>query len=137
MSSAFNPQSDSQTERVKLVLEDMLRHYVRPFYNDWDEYSDALEFADDNSWNQSIQTSPFKLIYGVHPKSPSGAAKLSCPTDAVSAAKDLAEVCELAIKDAKACLAAALNTARNSMRTSSALTSYSQLGERYCCLLRV
>ena len=86
----------------------MLRHYVSPFHNDWDEYLDALEFAYNNSWHQSIQTSPFKLIYGVHPKSPTEAVKLSCPTGTeVPAAKDLAEGFELAIKDAKACLAAA------------------------------
>ena len=71
---------------------------------------DALEFAYNNSWHQSNQTSPFKLIYGVYPKTPSEADKLSSHTGAEAlAAKMLAEGFETALKDAKACLAAAQN----------------------------
>ena len=81
---------------------------MSPLHNDWDEYLDALEFAFNNSWHQSIQTSPFKLIYGVHPKSPSEAEKLSSHTGAeVPAAKVFAEGFQTALRDAKACLAAA------------------------------
>ena len=110
MSSAYHPQSDGQTERVNRVLEDMLRHYVSPLHNDWDEYLDALEFAYNNSWHQSIQTSPFKLIYGFHPKSPYEANKFSSHTGAEApAAKMLAKGFETALKDARACLAAAQN----------------------------
>ena len=63
-STAFHPQSDGQAERVNRVLEDMLRNYVSPLQNDWDEYLDALEFVYNNSWHQSIHTSPFKLNFG-------------------------------------------------------------------------
>ena len=30
-------QSDGQTERMNKVLEDMLRHYVNPKQNNWDD----------------------------------------------------------------------------------------------------
>ena len=61
MSTAFHPETDEQTERINRVLEDMLRHFVSPLQDDWDAYLDALEFAYNNSWHQSIDTSPFKL----------------------------------------------------------------------------
>jgi len=53
------------------VLEDMLRHYVNPMLNDWDEHLDAVEFAVNNAWQESIRTSPFMLNYGQRPKLPS------------------------------------------------------------------
>ena len=55
MSTAFHPQTDGQTERVNRSLEDMLRHYVNPMLNDWDDHLDAVEFAVNNAWqgNQS------------------------------------------------------------------------------------
>ena len=77
MSTAFHPQSDGQTERVNRVLEDMLRNFVSPLQNDWDEYLDALEFAYNNSWHQSIGTSPFKLNYGRNVRTPAEASTLS------------------------------------------------------------
>lgn len=80
MSSAFHPQSDDRTERVKrvLLLEDMLRHFVATMQDDWDLHLDALEFAYNNAWHQSIATSnsPFKFIYGQHPRSPTEAVML-------------------------------------------------------------
>ena len=53
------------------------------------------------------------------------------------AVRDVAEGIELAIKDAKACLAAARGPVRNGMQTPSAVTLSSHLGERYCCPPRV
>ena len=64
MSSAYHPQSDGQTERMNRVLEDMLRHYVKPTQVDWDEHLDMAEFAVNNSYQESIKMAPFKLVYG-------------------------------------------------------------------------
>ena len=44
-STAYHPQSDKQTERVNRTLEEMMRHYVSPTQDDWDEHLDAAEFA--------------------------------------------------------------------------------------------
>jgi hypothetical protein len=70
MSTSFHPQTDGQTERMNRVLEDMLRHYVNPYQNDWDEYLTVVEFAINNAFQTSIQNTPFFLNYGQHPMTP-------------------------------------------------------------------
>ena len=49
------------------VLEDMLRHYVNPHQDNWDELLAAAEFAVNNSYQASIQDTPFHVNYGRHP----------------------------------------------------------------------
>ena len=70
MSTSFHPQTDGQTERTNRTLEDMLRHYVNPYQNDWDEFLPVVEFAVNNSWQASVQNTPFFLNYGQHPFTP-------------------------------------------------------------------
>jgi hypothetical protein len=67
LSTAFHPQSDGQTERVNRILEDYLRHYVGPRQTDWDKHLPEAEFAYNNSWQASINTTPFRLTYGQDP----------------------------------------------------------------------
>jgi hypothetical protein len=71
LSTAYHPQTDGQTERTNRILEDMLRHYVNPTLDDWDEHLDAVEFAVNNAWQESIRTTPFFLNYGLRPHTPS------------------------------------------------------------------
>ena len=70
MSSAFHPQSDGQTERTNRTVEEILRHYISPTMDDWDRWLPAVEFAINSAYQESIKTSPFKLIYGRNPHSP-------------------------------------------------------------------
>ena len=74
LSTAFHPQTDGQTERTNRILEDMLRYYVNPMLNDWDEYLDAVEFAVNNAWQESIKTTPLLLNYGQRPLTPTDIA---------------------------------------------------------------
>ena len=69
-STAFHPTSDGQTERTNRTLEEMLRHYVSPVRDDWDELLDAAEIAVNNAWQESIRNTPFFLNYGQHPPTP-------------------------------------------------------------------
>ena len=55
MSTAFHSQTDEQTERVNQILEDMLRHYVNPVQDDWDELLAMVEFAYNSSWQESVR----------------------------------------------------------------------------------
>ena len=70
MSTAYHPASDGQTERTNRTLEDMLRHYVSPVQDDWDEHLDAAEFAINNCWHESVRNTPFMLNSGQHPLTP-------------------------------------------------------------------
>jgi hypothetical protein len=63
LSTSFHPQSDGQTERMNRVLEDVLRHYVNPVQNDWDEYLAAAEYAVNSAVSESTKASPFSLNY--------------------------------------------------------------------------
>jgi hypothetical protein len=70
LSTAFHPQTDGQTERMNRVIEDMVRHYVSPYSDDWDEFLPMVEFSINNAWQASIQNTPFYAIYGSHPHTP-------------------------------------------------------------------
>ena len=71
LSTAQHPQTDGQTERTNRMLGNKLRHYINPTLDDWDEHLDAVEFAVNNAWQESIRTFPFFLNYGLRPHTPS------------------------------------------------------------------
>jgi Reverse transcriptase (RNA-dependent DNA polymerase)/RNase H-like domain found in reverse transcriptase/Integrase zinc binding domain/Chromo (CHRromatin Organisation MOdifier) domain/gag-polyprotein putative aspartyl protease len=70
LSTAFHPQTDGQTERVNRVLEDYLRHYVTGRHNDWDLHLCEAEFVYNNTYQVSINSTPFRLTFGQDPKIP-------------------------------------------------------------------
>jgi hypothetical protein len=49
-SSTYHPQTDGQTERVKPILEDMLRACVLHYGKDWDKCLSLAEFSYNNSY---------------------------------------------------------------------------------------
>ncbi|KAJ9519585.1 hypothetical protein QJQ45_000676 [Haematococcus lacustris] len=67
LSSSYHPQSDGQTERYNRVLEEMLRHYISLTQSDWPDYLALAEFAVNNSWQESIQSTPFLVNTGQSP----------------------------------------------------------------------
>ena len=70
MSTAYHPQTDGQTERTNRTLEEMLRHFVKPVHDDWDEHLPMVEFAINDAWQESTHETPFVLNYGQHPLNP-------------------------------------------------------------------
>ena len=52
------------------IVEETMRHYVNDRQTDWDLLLAAVEFAINNTWQASIQTTPFHLNYGYHPTLP-------------------------------------------------------------------
>eukprot|EP00798_Chlamydomonas_sp_ICE-L_P001252 gene1252-biopygen14118 len=80
LSTAFHPQTDGQTERMNRVIEDMIRHHVGPYHDDWDQSLALVEFAINNSWQESIQNTPFHAYLGYDPRTPMAAEVDSkCP----------------------------------------------------------
>lgn len=104
MSSAYHPQTDGQTERTNRIPIDMLRHYVDPTHNDWDEHLAAAEFAMNNAFQRSIGITPFMLTYGQNPLTPTS---LRIPKIENPEAMHLTEGLQERIKKAKLCLEAA------------------------------
>lgn len=71
MSTAYHPQTDGQTERLNLVLEDMLRACVLDYPGSWEDHLGLVEFAYNNSYHSSIGMAPFEALYGRPCRSPS------------------------------------------------------------------
>ena len=104
LSSAYHPQTDGQSERVNRFLEEMLRAYVSPQQDDWDIYLPLAEFAVNDAWHESIQTTPFYMNYGRHPIKP---ATIGLESAKVPKAQDLARKIKQTIERAKVLLNAA------------------------------
>ena len=68
--TAFHSQTDSQSERVIQVLEDLLRACALDLKGNWDDYLALVEFAYNNSFQASIGMSPFEGLYGRKCRSP-------------------------------------------------------------------
>ncbi|KAI3786449.1 hypothetical protein L1987_40139 [Smallanthus sonchifolius] len=70
LSTAYHPQTDGQTERTILTLEDMLRACVIDFCGNWDSHLSLIEFSYNNSYHTSINMAPFEALYGRKCRSP-------------------------------------------------------------------
>ena len=86
------------------VIVDMMRHYISPIHDDWDEHLIAVEFAINNAFQQSIGTTPFRLTYGQNPLTP---VSLRIPKVQNPAALQLTETLQERLQTAKRCLEAA------------------------------
>jgi hypothetical protein len=51
-------------------MEDVLRHYVDAAQSDWAALLPLVEFAINDSWQESIQAIPFAVVYGRRPSLP-------------------------------------------------------------------
>jgi transposase InsO family protein len=63
-SSAYHPQTDGQILRVNQILEDMLRAYALQYGRSWDKSLSYAEFSYNNSYQESLKMTPFKMLYG-------------------------------------------------------------------------
>ena len=107
-STAFHPQTDGQVERSNQVLECMLRQYVSPNLDDWDEHLALCEFAVNSAFHKAIKASPFQLLYGKNPRTPTSVAPPASVvrderTGKANVAKTLARASE-AVQHARRCM---------------------------------
>jgi len=58
LSTAFNPQTDGQTERTNAILEQYLRAYIHYQQDDWCGYLPLAEFAYNNGYQETIKNTP-------------------------------------------------------------------------------
>jgi hypothetical protein len=69
-SSSYHPQTDSQTERVNQILEDMLQACVMEYPGSWDKNLPWAEFSYNNSYQESLKMAPFEALYGCRCRTP-------------------------------------------------------------------
>jgi hypothetical protein len=67
MSSAYHPQSDGQSEVVNKVIMMYLRCLTGDNPKEWLQWLSWAKFCYNTSYHQSINTTPFKLVYGRDP----------------------------------------------------------------------
>jgi deoxyuridine 5'-triphosphate nucleotidohydrolase len=77
MSTAAHPQTDGQTEKCNQIIEHALRHYVNYAQDDWDLWLPTVEFAYNNTEQESIKMTPFYCDLGRHPRMPDALASTS------------------------------------------------------------
>ena len=75
----YHPQSNAKVERFHRTLNDALSQLVNKSHTNWDAHVDSVLFAYTTSVVESLQESPFFLIYGRDP---------ALPTDAWIAAEE-------------------------------------------------
>jgi hypothetical protein len=63
-STTYHPKFDGQTERVNIVIEDMLRMYVMDKPSRWEDYLHLVEFTYNNGHHASLKMIPFEVLYG-------------------------------------------------------------------------
>lgn len=68
--STYNPSTDGQVERMNRTIMEMLRHYLTDNPSAWVMLLPVVEFAYNNTYQVSIQTTPFFANYGYHPRLP-------------------------------------------------------------------
>lgn len=68
MSTAYHPQSDGCTERVNQCLEQYLRGMSSQVPKKWAGWLSAAEWWYNTTFHSTLQTTPFQVVYGVHPR---------------------------------------------------------------------
>nr|GFA14920.1 putative reverse transcriptase domain-containing protein [Tanacetum cinerariifolium] len=64
LSTAYHPETDSQSERTIQTLKDMLRACAMDFGGNRDTHLPLVEFSYNNSYHSSIKCAPFEALYG-------------------------------------------------------------------------
>jgi hypothetical protein len=68
MSTAYHPQTESQTEHINQVLEGYLRIFTSQQQDDWDDFLPLGKFSHNDSVHLLTQQTPFMVDTGRHPR---------------------------------------------------------------------
>ena len=70
MTTAFQPQTDRQTEQVNLFLREYLRNYLNVDQTDWADHISMAEFNYNIINHSGTGLSSFMVVFGMKPLSP-------------------------------------------------------------------
>ena len=90
--SAYHPQCDGLVERFNSTLLNMLSKFTSANQDDWDEFTSAVEFAYNSSYQASVGDSPFFLLTGRDPLFPINFGEL--PADVLNSTAKITDVVE-------------------------------------------
>jgi hypothetical protein len=68
MSTRHHPQTDGQTEKANITVEEMLRHYINYQQNNLDDLLPALEHVYNCSVHATTGLAPFMMTFGQIPR---------------------------------------------------------------------
>ena len=68
LNTAFQPQTDGQTEQTNGILEKYLRAYIHYQQDNWNEVLPIAEFAYNNGYQEIIKTTVIYANYGISPE---------------------------------------------------------------------
>ena len=68
LSTAYHPQTDSQTKRTNIILEQYLPAYISHQHDNWNEYLPLAELAYNNEYQETIKTTSLYANYGRNPE---------------------------------------------------------------------
>ncbi len=66
-----HPQCNAQAEVFNKTMAKYLASLVNESTLDWDQYLPALQFSYNTSYHFTISTTPYELLYGMKPRTPS------------------------------------------------------------------
>ena len=66
LSTAYHPQTDSQTERINQEIGTFLWHYVNYQQDNWIDWLAVAEFQYNDKKHAVIGRTPFELNFGRH-----------------------------------------------------------------------
>jgi transposase InsO family protein len=66
-----HPQCNAQAEVFNKTMAKYLASFVDESTLDWEQYLPALQFSYNTSYHSTIATTPFELLYGMKPRTPS------------------------------------------------------------------
>jgi transposase InsO family protein len=66
-----HPQCNAQAEVFNKTVAKYLSSFVDSSTLDWEQYLPALQFSYNTSYHSTIATTPYELLYGMNPRTPS------------------------------------------------------------------
>jgi hypothetical protein len=70
LTTAHHSRGNGQVERINQVVETALRHYINTRQDDWDQWLPVIQYSYLVTPQTSTGLSPFKILYGIEPRTP-------------------------------------------------------------------